>query len=53
MDYKISVIIPCKNEEGNIIKIKNEMINLANKTEYLFGDDKSTDATKNDKFFEK
>ena len=32
--------------KGNIIKIKNEMINLANKTEYLFGDDKSTDATK-------
>ena len=46
LDYKISVIIPCKNEEGNILKIKNEMINLANKTEYLFGDDKSTDATK-------
>ena len=43
---KISVIIPCKNEEGNINAIHNEMINLGFKTEYLFGDDKSSDNTR-------
>ena len=42
----ISVIIPCKNEEKNIEIIASELINLGKETEYLFGDDKSTDNTK-------
>jgi hypothetical protein len=42
----ISVIIPCKNEEKNIQSIASGLINLGKETEYLFGDDKSTDGTK-------
>ncbi len=42
---KISVIIPCKNEEKNIQIIKNNIYKLGNKTEFLFGNDKSTDNT--------
>jgi hypothetical protein len=42
----ISVIIPCKNEEKNIQAIASGLINLGKETEYLFGDDKSTDGTK-------
>ena len=42
----ISVIIPCKNEEKNIQAIASKLINLGKETEYLFGDDKSTDSTK-------
>ena len=43
--YKISVIIPCKNEEENIALISGNLTNLGLDTEYLFGDDKSTDST--------
>tara|TARA_B100001057_G_scaffold144782_1_gene144702 strand:+ start:395 stop:1822 length:1428 start_codon:yes stop_codon:yes gene_type:complete len=44
-ENKISVIIPCKDEEKNIEIIKNNFFNLGGKTEILFGDDKSTDKT--------
>jgi len=46
----ISVIIPCKNEGKNIQAIASQLINLGKKTEYLFGDDKSTDNTKTEIF---
>jgi len=42
---KISFIIPCKNEEGNIPLIEKEILKTNQKIEYLFGDDKSTDKT--------
>jgi len=42
---KISVIIPCKNEEKNIELIEKNIFNLGEKTEFIFGDDKSTDKT--------
>lgn len=42
---KISVIIPCKNEEKNIQIIKDNFYKLGDKTEFIFGDDKSTDNT--------
>ena len=44
-ENKISVIIPCKNEKKNIEIIKNNFFNLGGKTEFIFGDDKSTDLT--------
>ena len=42
---KISFIIPCKNEEGNISLIEKEILKTNQKIEYLFGDDRSTDKT--------
>ena len=42
---KISVIIPFKNEEKNIKIIKNSIYKLGSKTEFIFGDDKSSDNT--------
>ena len=42
---KISFVIPCKNEEGNIPLIEKEIVKTNQKIEYLFGDDKSTDKT--------
>ena len=44
-ENKISVIIPCKNEEKNIKLIANNICNLGKETEFLFGDDKSSDKT--------
>ena len=45
---KISFIVPCKNEEENILLFKKEIssINTNIKIEFLFGDDKSDDNTK-------
>ncbi len=47
-ENKISVIIPCKNEEKNIKIIEKNIYMLGTKTEFLFGDDKSTDGTLNE-----
>tara|TARA_B100000989_G_scaffold296588_1_gene280174 strand:+ start:212 stop:1462 length:1251 start_codon:yes stop_codon:yes gene_type:complete len=44
---KISIIVPCKNEEGNIQEIYSSFKNLDMNLEIIFGDDKSTDNTKN------
>lgn len=44
-ESKISVIIPCKDEERNIKLIANSICNLGKETEFLFGDDNSTDKT--------
>jgi hypothetical protein len=43
--HSISYIIPCKNEEGNIEKFEEELKNNKNE-EFLFGDDNSSDSTK-------
>lgn len=45
---KISFIIPCKNEEENILLFKKEISSITTdiKVEFLFGDDKSSDNTK-------
>lgn len=45
-NFKLSIIVPCKNEEGNIDKIYNNFKNFDINLEILFGDDKSTDSTK-------
>ena len=44
-NQKLSLIIPCKNEEENIELISSSLTNLGLHTEYLFGDDNSTDST--------
>ncbi len=41
----VSVIIPCKNERGNIEDAVNRMPQLGQGTEIIFCDDKSTDGT--------
>ena len=44
---KISIIIPCKDEEENIKLFKDEISKLNINAEYLFGDDNSSDDTLN------
>ena len=45
---KVSFIIPCKNEEKNIPLFETRINNLSEDNEFLFGDDNSTDQTKNE-----
>lgn len=42
---KVSVIIPCKDEQGNIASAVERMPKLGGRTEIIFCDDKSTDGT--------
>jgi glycosyltransferase involved in cell wall biosynthesis len=44
-DFKISVIIPCKDERGNVRSAVERMPELGRETEIIFCDDKSTDGT--------
>ena len=44
-DVKVSFVIPCKNEENNIKTFEKEIKENDLSTEYLFGDDKSSDKT--------
>jgi SAM-dependent methyltransferase len=44
-DVTVSVIVPCKDERGNIESIVTRMPELARSTEIIFCDDKSTDGT--------
>ena len=44
-DYSVSVVIPCRNEEGNIEDAVKRIPKLGKHTEIIFGDDKSTDGT--------
>lgn len=44
-EYSVSVIIPCRNEAGNIEDAVLRIPQLGAHTEILFGDDKSTDGT--------
>jgi SAM-dependent methyltransferase len=43
--FKISVIIPCKDEAGNVRSAVERMPQLGRETEIIFCDDKSTDGT--------
>ena len=45
-NLKISIIVPCKNEEKNIASVFESMKKYGKETEVLFGDDKSSDKTK-------
>ncbi len=42
---QVSFIIPCKNEQNNIKAFEKEIMQGDQSTEYLFGDDNSTDQT--------
>ena len=44
----VSVIIPCKDERGNIAEAVRRMPSLGARTELIFCDDKSTDGTANE-----
>jgi len=44
-EFKISVIIPCKDEKGNVRCAVERMPQLGRETEIIFCDDKSTDGT--------
>ncbi len=44
-EYSVSVIVPCRNEAGNIEDAVKRIPKLGSHTEILFGDDKSTDGT--------
>lgn len=44
-DYSVSVIIPCKDERGNIEDAVRRIPDLGSATEIIFCDDKSTDGT--------
>src|SRR5947208_656995 len=41
----VSVVIPCKNEKGNVEEAVRRVPPLANRTELIFCDDQSTDGT--------
>lgn len=45
-NYKVSVVIPCKNEEGNIADAVSRIPEMGIGTEIIFVDDKSTDGTR-------
>ena len=47
-DKKVSFIVPCKNEEKNIPLFKNQINNSNENFEFLFGDDNSSDQTRNE-----
>lgn len=44
-DVSVSVVVPCKNEEGNIAAAAARIPEMGRKTEIVFCDDKSTDNT--------
>ena len=44
-DYSVSIIVPCRNEVGNIAAAVERIPNLGRSTEIIFCDDKSTDGT--------
>ena len=43
--YSCTVVVPCKNEEGNVPEIPTRTPQMGRFTEIIFVDDKSTDAT--------
>lgn len=44
-DVSVSVIIPCRNEKGNVEPAVQRIPNMGRHTEIIFCDDKSTDGT--------
>ena len=47
-NLKISYIIPCKNEENNIKLFRNKILKSNLNTEFIFGNDNSSDKTENE-----
>lgn len=45
-EYSVTVVVPCKNEAGNIESAVQRIPEMGKGTEIIFGDDKSTDGTK-------
>ncbi|HLF19759.1 MAG TPA: bifunctional class I SAM-dependent methyltransferase/glycosyltransferase family 2 protein [Bacteroidota bacterium] len=45
-DYSVSVVIPCKDEAGNVESAVLRIPEMGLGTEIIFGDDQSTDGTK-------
>jgi len=45
-NYSVSVIVPCRNEAGNIEEAVTRIPQMGSHTEIIFGDDKSTDGTR-------
>jgi len=50
MKKSISIVVPCKNEKGNIFFVYKTIKNIDRKIEILFGDDHSNDGTKKEIF---
>jgi hypothetical protein len=44
-DHSVSVVVPCRNEVGNVAAAVERMPDLGSHTEIIFCDDKSTDGT--------
>ena len=44
-EYSVSIVIPCRNEAGNIENAVTQIPPFGTNTEIIFGDDKSTDGT--------
>ncbi len=44
-DYRVSVVVPCKNEEGNVADVARRVPEMGIGTELIFVDDRSTDET--------
>lgn len=44
-EYSVSIVIPCRNEAGNIEDAVKRIPKLGKHVEIIFGDDKSTDGT--------
>jgi len=44
-EFGVSVVIPCKNEKGNVEEAVRRIPGLAGRTEIIFCDDQSTDGT--------
>lgn len=44
-DYSVSVIVPCRNEVGNVAAAVDRIPEVGRHTEIIFCDDKSTDGT--------
>jgi hypothetical protein len=44
-DYSVSVVIPCRNEVGNVAAAVERIPEMGRHTEIIFCDDKSTDGT--------
>ncbi len=47
-NFSCSVVVPCKNEEGNIENAVRRIPEMGKGTEIIFVDDKSTDDTRNE-----
>jgi len=44
-DYSVSIVVPCRNEVGNVAAAVERIPDLGSHTEIIFCDDKSTDGT--------